>query len=115
MSTQGERLEELLNKKRLSQQAFGDSIGVSKSSVNKVITGKGNFELQKYITISKVYSISLDWLILGIGSMFIDTRTDEELKKRFEEISDPSAYATRDEIKKLDAKFEEFKKQMGLL
>lgn len=71
MSTQGERLEELLNKKRLSQEAFGDSIGVSKSSVNKVVTGKGNFELKKYITINEVYNISLDWLILGEGSMLI--------------------------------------------
>lgn len=102
MSTQGERLEELLNKKRLSQQAFGDSIGVSKSSVNKVITGKGNFELQKYITISEVYSISLDWLILGIGSMFFDTRTDLEI---LEQEGEGTLYATKEELEELKREF----------
>jgi len=83
MSTQGERLEKLRKLKGFSQQALADSIGVSKSSVNKVLSDGGNFEVKNYLKLNEVYGISLDWLILGKGDMFITekpTQISDELK-----------------------------------
>lgn len=87
MSTQGKRLETILKLENVSQEKFGEAIGVSKSAVNKVITDKGNFELQKYITLSEVFDVSLDWLILGKGSMLITEKpAEDELKRDFDNL-----------------------------
>jgi len=83
MSTQGERLEKFRKLKGFSQQALADSIGVSKSSVNKVLSDGGNFEVKNYLKLNEIYGISLDWLILGKGDMFINenpTKISDQFK-----------------------------------
>lgn len=71
MSTQGNRLKQIRIFFKLSQTDFGKSIGVGRTAVTKVEANAGNFETKNYIKLSELYNISLNWLILGIGEMFI--------------------------------------------
>jgi len=73
LKTQGGRLEYFMELKKIkSQQKLADSIKVSKSSVNKVLTSSSNFEVKNYIKLYEVYKLSPNWLILGVEPMYLD-------------------------------------------
>lgn len=72
MSTQGDRLKQLRKYyKNISQTDFGKSIGLGRTAITNVESNSGNFELKNYLKIVELYNVSLDWLILGEGEMFI--------------------------------------------
>ena len=63
MSTFGDRLKTLRNKKGLSQMEFSKQIGISKSSVNMYERGERepNFEILE--TIADYFNVDLDYLL----------------------------------------------------
>ncbi len=66
-----ERLVQLLDLERLSPSKFADIIGVQRSSVSHIISGrnKPSFDfLQK--TMKAFPGLNADWLILGEGTMY---------------------------------------------
>ncbi len=72
MSTQGDRLKQLRKYyKNISQADFGKSIGLGRTAITSVESNAGYFKLENYLKIVEIYNVSLDWLILGIGEMFI--------------------------------------------
>lgn len=67
------RLLKLLDAEQLSSSKFADAIGVQRSSVSHILTGrnKPSFDfLQK--TLRAFPLLNADWLILGEGSMYED-------------------------------------------
>ena len=104
MSSQADRMIQLRKHSRLSQTDFAKSIGLSRTAITNIEGGSGNFKIENYLKLNEVYNVSLDWLILGIGSMFIDTRTDEELTAEFNQITTlGGAPATVDDLNGLRA------------
>lgn len=74
-NSQGERLQHFMNLKKIkSQQKMADIIGISKSAVNRVLTNAGNFKIENYIKLYELYTLSPNWLILGVGPMYIDIK-----------------------------------------
>ena len=68
-----QRLLKLLDTEQLSSSRFADAIGVQRSSVSHILTGrnKPSFDfLQK--TLRAFPILNADWLILGEGSMYED-------------------------------------------
>ena len=66
-----ERLVQLLDLEQLTPSKFADIIGVQRSSVSHVISGRNNpgFDfLQK--TLKAFPGLNADWLILGHGTMY---------------------------------------------
>lgn len=66
-----ERLVQLLDLEQLSPSRFADIIGVQRSSVSHVISGRNNpsFDfLQK--TLKAFPGLNADWLMLGEGTMY---------------------------------------------
>ena len=66
-----ERLVQLLDLEQLSPSKFADIIGVQRSSVSHVISGRNNpsFDfIQK--TLNAFPGLNADWLILGKGTMY---------------------------------------------
>jgi transcriptional regulator with XRE-family HTH domain len=66
-----ERLIQLLDLEQLSPSKFADIIGVQRSSVSHVISGRNNpsFDfLQK--TLTAFPGLNAEWLILGKGTMY---------------------------------------------
>jgi hypothetical protein len=73
LKTQGERLQYFMDLEEIkSQQMMADIIGISKSAVNRVLTNAGNFKIENYIKLYEMYELSPNWLILGVGSMYLN-------------------------------------------
>ena len=66
-----DRIIKFLSQEGLSATKFADEIGVQRSSVSHILSGRNNpsFEfIQKLL--SRYKSINAEWLILGTGSMY---------------------------------------------
>jgi len=72
LDSQGARLQYFMDLKSIkSQQQLADNIDVSKSAVNRVMTNSGNFKIENYIKLFELYTLSPNWLILGIKPMYL--------------------------------------------
>jgi len=66
-----ERIIKFLEKENISASVFADEIGVQRSSVSHILSGRNNpsFEfIQKILTRYK--NLNAEWLILGTGNMY---------------------------------------------
>ncbi len=61
--TLGEKIYRLRAEKGLSQEAFGDMLGVSRQSVSKWETDQSQPELEKIVAISELFEVSTDYLL----------------------------------------------------
>jgi transcriptional regulator with XRE-family HTH domain len=65
-----ERILELLKVKGLSPSQFADEIGVQRSAISHLITGRNNPSLDFILKILKRFpDVSSDWLLTGSGGM----------------------------------------------
>lgn len=69
-----ERLKILRKTLALSGEAFGEKIGVKRSAISQIETGKNNLSDQIIKSICTVYNVSEEWLRTGEGEMFIETK-----------------------------------------
>jgi transcriptional regulator with XRE-family HTH domain len=66
-----ERIIQFLEHQGISPARFADEIGVQRSSISHIVSGRNNpsFEfIQKILT--KYKSLNAEWLMRGVGSMF---------------------------------------------
>lgn len=80
-----ERLLQFLTKEGLSATVFADEIGVQRSSISHILSGRNNPSydfIQKIL--EKYVNLSADWLLMGRGEMYktierknSDTDTDK--------------------------------------
>jgi transcriptional regulator with XRE-family HTH domain len=75
-----EQIQEILNKERLSSSQFADRIGVQRSSVSHVLSGrnKPGFDFIQKILVA-FPEINGDWLITGSGEMYKQKSTSQDL------------------------------------
>jgi len=55
----------------LSQAEFGRRAGLTQTSISEAETGKRDFGYNSLQKISNTYGVNLNWLILGIGSIYL--------------------------------------------
>lgn len=79
-----ERLKELRKTLKLSQDAFGERIGMSGGGISLLEMGKRNITEQNVKSICREFGVSYKWLTDGIGEMFIDS--DDEFIGRIDQI-----------------------------
>lgn len=65
--TLGEKIYTLRMKEGLSQEAFGEKLGVSRQSVSKWETDQSIPELDKIVLISDLFAVTTDYLLKGSG------------------------------------------------
>ena len=87
-----ERLKEILKNEHLTSAQFADKIGVQRSSISHILSGrnKPGFEFIQKILLS-FPAIDANWLITGHGSIYQDNRRGTTL---FNDSRDSSAAAT---------------------
>ncbi len=72
----GKRLKQFRKGRGLSQKAFADALSTSSGYISEIESGKtvpgGNF----FISLKRVYSLNIDWLLSGDGEP--DSAKDEE-------------------------------------
>ena len=74
------QIQEILTKERLSSSQFADRIGIQRSSVSHVLSGrnKPGFDFIQKILVA-FPEINGDWLITGSGEMYKEKSPSEDL------------------------------------
>lgn len=81
-----ERIEELRNALGLSQDKFGESLGVTRTAVCAWENGRRGVSEQTIISICREFNVNRAWLTDGIGEMFTNLPETilDELALQFE-------------------------------
>ena len=85
-----EKIKKIRTTLKLTQQEMADAIGVSKQYFSKVENGHTELSKEKAMVLCHEYDISLNWLLLDIGSMFANDveKNAETFKTNVENILD---------------------------
>lgn len=76
-----ERLRDLRKTLKLSQDSFGEKIGLSGGGISLLEKGKRNFTDQNIKAICREFSVDYIWLTTGDGEMFVDSDDEFSLDK----------------------------------
>jgi len=85
-----DRIKKLMEKKNLTSTQFSDEIGIQRSSLSHVLSGRNKPSLDFMLKVKERFpEINLDWLLLGLGKMLLEdenepianiSETDENFK-----------------------------------
>lgn len=84
MNKENDRIKEIRKSLKLSQEGFGNAIGLTKSSISNIESGIRNVTEQHIRLICSEFDVNEDWLRTGEGEMFVRSETfsfDEQVKK----------------------------------
>ena len=102
------QIKEILNREHLSSSQFADKIGVQRSSISHVLSGRNKPGYDFIYKVLKAFpEINGDWLITGDGEMYSKKWPSEELQEAPES---PKTLEIPDTSKKEKLIFEERKK-----
>ena len=87
-----ERIKWVIKQNCLSQEAFAKKIGISRSNIANIETGKVKLTERVAKDICKVYKINYLWLVEGMGEPITETMIDvfEEVKTEYNLSEDDS-------------------------
>lgn len=72
-----DRIKRIMEEQHMSQQVFADFIGLSPATLSSIFTGRTRPTLNVVEAIkNKLPSISTDWLLMGIGNMYVSAVSD---------------------------------------
>ena len=72
------RIQQLIEEKKMTATQFSDEVGVQRSSLSHVLSGRNNPSLDFMLKIKNRFpEIRLDWLLLGEGEIYV-AETDEK-------------------------------------
>ena len=78
-------------KGKITAQAFGNSVGMSSSNINRLRTSEENtITVESLARLSILYKISPAWLITGEGKMFL--KEQDSLESRLEKMEESISY-----------------------
>lgn len=80
-----ERLKKLRKAMNLSQEKFGELIGITKSGVSDIESGRRDVT-EKHIIMLKNNGVNEEWIRTGNGEMFIQKTKDEELSEMLADV-----------------------------
>lgn len=67
-----DRIKQVMEMQHMTQQVFARFIGISASTLSSIFTGRTKPTIQIATSIkNKIPNISTDWLMFGIGEMFL--------------------------------------------
>ncbi len=68
-----DRIRHIMEEQHMSQQVFADFIGLSPATLSSIFNGRTRPTLNIVEAIkNKLPSISTDWLLMGVGDMYVD-------------------------------------------
>ena len=96
----GKRVRKIRLQKGISQEQFGELIGMKKAAVSKIENGDNSLSRSNLISIWKQFNINEEWLLYGKGEMFIPTSRENEIRAFFE-----NAMSSDTDLAKIQRKF----------
>lgn len=99
MKSIGERIKMLRISKKLSQEKFGNELGVQKSAVSKWERGENDPPDNIVKSICREYGVDYLWLTEGKGQMFLEMSRDDEVLKYTQDLLDDTDDEVANSIK----------------
>lgn len=96
----GKRVRKIRLQKGISQEQFGELIGIKKAAVSKIENGDNSLSKSNLISTCKQFNINEEWLLYGKGEMFIPTSRENEIRAFFE-----NAMSSDTDLAKIQRKF----------
>lgn len=96
----GKRVRKIRLQKGISQEQFGELIGIKKAAVSKIENADNSLSRSNLISICKQFNINEEWLLYGKGEMFIPTSRENEIRAFFE-----NAMSSDTDLAKIQRKF----------
>lgn len=89
----GERLKQIRNNKGLTQKAFAKPLSTSSGYISEVEQGKKSPGSDFLLMLSRVWGVSIDWLLTGKGNPYIidnsgETEADNSMDDADPEVSE---------------------------
>lgn len=75
-----ERLKQLRTVLGLSQEAFGETVGVTKAAISRIEIGINSLSDRMILSIVTQHNVNERWLRTGEGDMFIELSKDEQIE-----------------------------------
>ena len=73
-----DRIKHIMEEQHMSQQVFADFIGLSPATLSSIFNGRTRPTLNIVEAIkNKIPTISTDWLLMGVGDMYISPSTGD--------------------------------------
>ena len=79
--TENERVKELRKALGLTQEKFGERVGLKKSAISQIESGVNGVTDQLRLAVFREFNVNDDWLRTGEGSMFVEPDEDEEIAR----------------------------------
>lgn len=74
-----ERIKRFIETQNMSSSAFANAIGVQRSSVSHILSGRNKPSLDFVLRLKKHYpELNLDWLLFGKGPILMTKKSSEE-------------------------------------
>ena len=99
-----ERFKLIRKKEHLSQTEFGKILGVSRDVIGNIEYGRVEPKTLLINHLCDVFNVNKNWLLTGIGEMYLIPEEDKELSKIMLNLSkrNPELYILVSKIEKLD-------------
>lgn len=111
-----ERIEKIMQKEEMSAAIFANEIGIQGSTLSHILNGRNNPSLDVLKKIlNRFRTISSDWLILGIGSMYRAEKQSQTptLFDNLDESSSKSVISNTNEVEKSESLFSSNQQKKG--
>lgn len=89
METQGERIKQIRQVLKLSQDKFGEVLGIKKQFVSRIENNSVLLNNDKLVTLLLNFNVNINYVLGGIGEMFNkpkEQHKEEEMKKWFNDM-----------------------------
>lgn len=96
----GARVKKVRLRKGISQEQFGEMIGIKKAAVSKIENGENSLSKGNLLAICRQFNVNKEWLINGNGEMFTLKSKEDEIRNFFE-----NAISSDSDIAKIQRKF----------
>lgn len=96
----GTRVKKVRLRKGISQEQFGEIIGIKKAAVSKIENGENSLSKGNLLAICRQFNVNKEWLINGNGEMFTPKSKEDEIRNFFE-----NAICSDSDIAKIQRKF----------
>lgn len=96
----GTRVKKVRLRKGISQEQFGEIIGIKKAAVSKIENGENSLSTGNLLAICRQFNVNKEWLINGNGEMFTLKSKEDEIRNFFE-----NAISSDSDIARIQRKF----------
>lgn len=79
MLTENERFRYVRKTLKLSGEAFGRRLGVTKAAISNIEKGERGLTSQMVQSVCREFGVNRDWLLTGVGDPFLGTTRSEQI------------------------------------